>query len=149
MSSSTESADSLGARSPVERPVTGRLGFERDHRLLTPAQFAAVFSARRVLRGERFALHFRPNGLAAARIGFVIPKKQARTAVLRNAVKRQARELFRLRRAEMPALDLVLRLAQPLGPGGRAVCDRQAKAAWRAEISTLFDKLQHRERKAP
>ena len=147
MSSSAESADSLGPFSPVDRPLAGRLGFERHHRLLTPAQFAAVFSARRVLRGEHFALHYRPNDLATARIGFVIPKKQARFAVLRNAVKRQARELFRQRCASLPPLDLVLRLAQPLGPAGKAASDRPAKAAWCAELAELFDRLQRQDRK--
>jgi ribonuclease P protein component len=96
-----------------------------------------------------FALHYRPNGLSDARIGFVIPKKQARSAVLRNAVKRQARELFRQRRSGLPPLDLVLRLSQPLGPAGkvRLVIDRQAKVAWRTEISALLDKLCRHDRK--
>lgn len=115
--------------------------------MLTPRQYSEAFSARRVLRGERFALHYRRNGLPTSRLGLVIPKKQARTAVLRNAVKRQARETFRQRRAGLPALDLVLRLVQPLGPGGRGVADRQARAAWRAEIAALFDALCRAERK--
>lgn len=78
--------------------------------------------------------------MSGARLGLVIPKKQARTAVLRNAIKRQARELFRHRRSALPPLDLVLRLAQSVEcPGG--VIDRQAKAAWRAEIAVLFERL--------
>ncbi len=72
-----------------------KLDFRRQYRLLTPRQYSEAFSARRVLRGERFALHYRRNGLPTSRLGLVIPKKQARTAVLRNAVKRQARETFR------------------------------------------------------
>ena len=128
---------------------TENLGFRRQFRLLTPAQFAETFSARKVLRGAHFALHYRPNGLPDARIGFVIPKKQARSAVLRNAIKRQARELFRQRRSSLPPLDLVLRLSQPLGPAGQARCviDQQAKVAWRTEISALLDKLCRQDRK--
>lgn len=63
----------------------------------------------------------------------VIPKKQARTAVLRNAIRRQAREAFRLKRTGLPAFDLVLRLVQPV--------TAMEKTAWRAEIETLLDRL--------
>ncbi|MBA3033715.1 MAG: ribonuclease P protein component [Gammaproteobacteria bacterium] len=119
-------------------------GFDRQLRLRVAAEFSEVFAARRVLRGACFALHYRPNDKPHARLGLVIPKKQARDAVLRNAIKRQARELFRLRRAGLPPIDLVLRLARPLDPAGpaRRVIDPQARAAWRTEIGALFDQLQ-------
>lgn len=91
------------------------------------------------MRGKLFVLHYWKNPQAEARLGLVIPKKQARTAVLRNAIKRQARETFRLRRPDLPGLDLVLRLAQPVRP------DRQAavvsRSVWREEIGSLLDGL--------
>jgi ribonuclease P protein component len=108
-------------------------GFRRQHRLLKPAAFADVFAARRVLRGTQFALHYRDNDLPVARLGLVISKKQAHTAVLRNAIKRQARDIFRLRLSTLPARDVVLRLT-------RAVA-AQDKPAWRAEISHLLERL--------
>lgn len=121
-------------------------GFDRQLRLRAAAEFSEVFVARRVLRGELFALHYRPNDKPYARLGLVIPKKQARAAVLRNAVKRQARELFRQRRSGLPALDLVLRLARPLAKPGQtgttaSLADAQKRASWRAEIAALFDQL--------
>lgn len=118
----------------------GSFCFGRQQRLLLPAQFAEAFAARRVLRGDHFALHYRSNGLPGARLGLVIPKKQARTAVLRNTIKRQAREAFRLSRNSLPPADLVLRLARvPVwdGPAG--------KAAMRAEIVALFAELGRKE----
>lgn len=78
-------------------------------------------------------MHCRINDRSVARLGLVVPKKQAHTAVLRNAIKRQAREAFRLRLAGLPALDLVLRLSRPV-----ALID---KPAWRTEIVTLFDRI--------
>ena len=87
--------------------------FTRRLRLLSAASYNSVFASRKVLRGACFALHYHPNGLDHPRLGLVIPKKQARKAVLRNAVKRQARELFRRRQASLPAVDVVLRLARP------------------------------------
>jgi ribonuclease P protein component len=112
------------------------LRFGRRFRLVKPAEFSDVFAARRVLRGTHFALHVRASGLPTARLGLVIPKKQAATAVLRNAVKRQAREAFRLRRPRLPALDLVLRLTAPVSEH-----DPAARSAWRSEIGMLFDRL--------
>lgn len=115
-------------------------GFGRQFRLLTAKDFSETFAARRVLRGARFALHYRPNGLMIPRLGLVIPKKQARAAVLRNAVKRQTRELFRQRHTRLPGFDLILRLTQALDRPKRAI-DRQVKADWRTEITGLFDQL--------
>lgn len=119
-------------------PTEG-FGFGRQCRLLTAAQYAEVFSSRQVLRGERFALHYRRNGLQGPRLGLVIPKKQACTAVLRNAIKRQVREMFRQRRAILPAVDLVLRLAKPVGRQTSA--DSYERAGWRNEIGGLLDKV--------
>lgn len=120
--------------------------FSRPCRLLTAAQYAEVFTARRSLRGEHFVLHYRPNALAHARLGLVIPKKQARAAVLRNAIKRQARELFRSIRPALPAFDLVLRLnAAADKPKWPALAqDRETRAAWRREIGALFEQLQRK-----
>lgn len=84
------------------------------------------------MRGRVFAVHYRPNGLERARLGLVIPKKQAPTAVLRNAIKRQAREIFRLRCSTLPSVDLVLRLTQKI--------EQPDKPAWRAEIAALLDR---------
>lgn len=116
-------------------------GFGRELRLLAAAQYAEVFNARRVLRGALFALHYRAakSGQPTARLGLVIPKKQARTAVLRNAIKRQAREVFRRRQADLPHWDLVLRLTHPVERAQAG--DRQARAAWRTEIVALFEQL--------
>ncbi|WP_131112358.1 ribonuclease P protein component [Sulfuricystis thermophila] len=111
----------------------GRFGFGRCFRLLRPQEFSAVFHARQVVRGERFALHFRENALKHPRLGLVLPKKQARSAVLRNAIKRQAREAFRLKRPGLPALDIVLRLLRPVA----AI----EKSVWRTEIEGLLDRL--------
>ena len=45
------------------------------------------------------------------RLGLMIGKKNARTAVLRNAVKRRIREQFRLRQTALPTSQYVVRLS--------------------------------------
>lgn len=102
-----------------------------------------MLAARRVLRGEVFDLHYAMHsgdtGRSRARLGLVIPKRLARRAVLRNAIKRQAREAFRSMSERVPAADLVLRLAKP---AGTAKGSRQAgKSGWRAEVVALLQRL--------
>jgi ribonuclease P protein component len=122
------------------RPVPGsgglRLGFPGDDRLHTTAEFSAVFSHRRVIRGERFDLHYRPGEAGHPRLGLVIAKKLARRAVLRNLLKRLGREAFRYSRANLPACDLVLRLAKPV-----AAINRASRRLLRAEIDALLQRL--------
>jgi ribonuclease P protein component len=122
--------------SPAPGPAGLRLDFSGDDRLHTAAEFAAVFSHRRVLRGERLDLHYRPSDVGRARLGLVIAKKLARRAVLRNLVKRLGREAFRQGRANLPAFDIVLRLAKPV-----AVADRATRRLLRAEIDALLMRL--------
>ncbi|MCB1956790.1 MAG: ribonuclease P protein component [Rhodocyclaceae bacterium] len=62
------------------------------------------------MRGRYFTLHVRPSELDTARLGLVVAKKLARRAVLRNLIKRLARESFRLRRTALPRCDIVVRL---------------------------------------
>lgn len=92
--------------------VADEFRFRPQHRLLQTIDYTGVFGQRRVLRGALFDLHFRPAAGETARLGLVIPKRNAALSVTRNYCKRVARELFRHRRAELPVLDLVLRLAR-------------------------------------
>ncbi len=53
-------------------------------------------------------------------MGVVVAKKLVRRATQRNLVKRIVREGFRLRRALLPRLDLVVRLHRPIADASRA-----------------------------
>ncbi len=83
-------------------------------------------------------LHYRPreSGGSPARLGLVVGKKLIKSAVRRNLVKRVVREQFRLNRASLPAVDVIVRLmAKP----GRI--DRRALAE---EVLGLFGRLPRR-----
>jgi len=62
-----------------------------------------------------------------ARLGLIVPKRQAPLAVTRNALKRVLREAFRLRRAELPPGDLVFRLIARPEPCSLTVLKRRAR----------------------
>jgi ribonuclease P protein component len=104
----------------VIEPPGADQGFRGAHRLHKTDEFSSVFAFRRALRGRYYMLHYRPNGLDTARLGVVVAKKLAKRANVRNLVKRIAREMFRRHRAELPAMDLVVRLQAPVADATRA-----------------------------
>jgi ribonuclease P protein component len=63
-----------------------------------------------------------PNGMGVARLGLVVSSRVARTAVLRNLHKRRIREAFRLHKAMLAGLDVVVRLSSL--PAGEVVIRR-------------------------
>jgi len=94
--------------------------FPRAARLLEPDDFVRALKTR-AQRGQYLWVYRRadePSARAAARprLGLMIGKKNARTAVLRNSVKRRIREQFRLRQAELPDTQYVVRLSTAIKP---------------------------------
>ncbi|MBP8194300.1 MAG: ribonuclease P protein component [Azonexus sp.] len=110
--------------------------FARRYRLTKTDEFSSVFGFRRAIRGKLLMLHYqpRPEGMTEPRLGLVVGKKLLKHAVDRNRLKRIVREQFRLRRASLPGVDLVVRLAvKPKPLDGKQIAD---------DIVALFDKLQ-------
>jgi len=93
-------------------------GFARCYRLTKTDEFSSVFGFRKAIRGKLLMLHYQPrtDSNASARLGLVVGKKLLKRAVDRNRVKRIVREQFRLRRATLPNLDLIVRLAAKPAP---------------------------------
>lgn len=88
------------------------LDFRPLYRLRKTDEYSSVFAFRRAIKGRYFMLHYRPAD-SGPRLGLVMAKKLAKRAVLRNLLKRLAREHFRHVRANLPAYDVVLRLSAP------------------------------------
>ena len=117
-----------------------RASFRSAQRLHKPREFSAVMAARCVVRGEFFDLHYSLPGTGGVpRLGLIVPKRLARGASLRNAIKRQGREAFRLIAVEISPCDLVLRLTRSLkGVNAR---DSLRRKAWRMELGNLLKHL--------
>jgi len=89
--------------------------FTKQHRLLKPADFRAVFaSARWKSACEHFVLLAIPSA-TGSRLGLVIAKKNVKRACDRNRLKRVTREYFRQRPELNPALDVVLVARRGMG----------------------------------
>jgi ribonuclease P protein component len=118
--------------------------FGRQDRLLRPAEFAVVMASRSRQYSDCFELRYRlrqsgDDRIAAdrARLGLIVPKRLAKRAVLRNLLKRLAREAFRHSQAGLPPMDFILRLTKPpLAPGQKA--DPEKRRAWRRNIDALL-----------
>ncbi len=82
----------------------------RSARLLCGAQFKRVFDQRRASSNDYFRIHYAPAD--SARLGIAVSKRVSNRAVVRNRIRRQVRESFRLRRADLAAMDFVV-LAKP------------------------------------
>lgn len=113
------------AGSAPEEDSTGR--FTRSARLLSPAEFKHVFSGACKIGGRYLTLLARANNLGHPRLGLAISRKNVKTAVGRNLIKRQARESFRLHQATIGNFDVVI-----LGKPGVANLSRR-------EIRALID----------
>lgn len=108
------------------------LGFGPEYRLLTPAQFKAVFDgATCKASGPSLLMLARTNSCEHARLGLVIAKKSVRRAVDRNKVKRIARESFRAHRAQLGNLDIVVLARKGLGELDNAALHALYESMWR------------------
>jgi ribonuclease P protein component len=127
-------------RAVIASPFERLASFHFERRLHLPEEFSAVMVSRCVLRGECFDLHYLPTGTdGSVRLGLIVPKRLARAASLRNAIKRQGREAFRLMAVEISSCDLVLRLTRQV-KGFRA-SDCEQRKVWRREMETLLKRL--------
>ena len=120
------------------KPESGEVNqcFARRYRLTKTDEFSSVFGFRKAIKSRHFLLHYRlraADEAQHARLGLIIAKRFLKRAVDRNLVRRLIRESFRLLRPQLPARDLVLRLA--IRP---EALDRRALAK---EIRGLLGKL--------
>lgn len=84
-------------------------GFPRQLRLLSRGDFQRVFDKTRCKSADECLLMLAiPNGREYPRLGLVISKRNIKTAVGRNRVKRQIRDSFRHHSAQLAGLDIVV-----------------------------------------
>lgn len=94
------------AGSTLNKRHTGRFG--RSARLVNPAEFKSVFSSACKIGGRYLTLLARANHLGHPRLGLAISRKNVKTAVGRNRIKRQVRESFRQHQATIGNFDIVI-----------------------------------------
>jgi ribonuclease P protein component len=82
--------------------------FPRTLRLTDPKRYQEVFKGGRRARHPLLGIVAAPNGLDHARLGLAVSRKVSRKAVVRNKIKRCAREYFRREHHSLAALVFVV-----------------------------------------
>ena len=87
-----------------------------------------------------FTVLYKKNGGHEARLGLAISKKHCRSAVGRNRLKRLVRESFRLNRADLAGLDLVvLNQAPATQASNKALFDSLLEHWQRCRLARMVD----------
>ncbi len=91
-------------------------------------EFLAVQERGRKLHSSAYVVLALPNALGCARLGVTVSRRVG-NAVVRNRVKRWAREAFRADRDALPALDIVLIARGGAASAGLLAAQRAVAAA--------------------
>lgn len=110
-----------------------RLSLPRAARLLKPADFAALRGISRRVGVSHFVAEVATTGLSACRLGQAISRRVSKRALDRNRIKRVVRESYRVTRAQLPPIDILLI--------ARSSAVAQSNAALREDLARLWCKL--------
>jgi ribonuclease P protein component len=113
--------------------VTTALQLPRTARLLRPGDFAALRGQSKRTSTSCFLAEYRSTVQPSARLGMAVSRKVSKLAVQRNRIRRTIRESFRLHRATLPCIDVLLI--------ARARAAEQTNAALRAELESIWCRL--------
>lgn len=80
----------------------------RSARLLRPGDFSALRKTSSRLATKYFHCEYRPTEAVSARLGMAVSRRVSKLAVVRNRIRRQIRETFRLQRASLPCFDVLI-----------------------------------------
>jgi ribonuclease P protein component len=112
--------------------ATAKFSFSRARRLGGQHAFTSVFAFKCSVAGKFFQVYAKPNSSADSRLGITVSKRFVPQANARNFCKRLARETFRIHRAALSGVDLVVR--------ARTVVLSVSSAQARAEILELMQR---------
>jgi ribonuclease P protein component len=109
------------------------LRFPRSCRLINKAEFKSVFDEPKKVSQHYLLALYKPNEKPYARLGIVVGKRVAKSAVSRNTIKRVLRESFRHNQINLTGLDIIVIARQQ--------CDTLDKSTLHRGIDRLWEKL--------
>lgn len=115
----------------VDKASVSGPGFARNFRLTSATDFQRVFRNNRRSADDLFTVLCRRNDLGYPRLGMAIAKKQVRSAVARNRLKRLIRESFRGAKEQLTGLDIVIMARREAETSINAVVYSSLSRHWR------------------
>lgn len=109
------------------------MSFPRKHRLINKEDFKSIFDKAKKVNQRYLTLLHKPNQTEHARLGLVVGKRVANSAVKRNRIKRVIRESFRHYQTNLTGIDIIVIARQQ--------CDKLTKQKLREGIDQLWEKL--------
>ena len=85
-----------------------KYSFSKALRLRKPFEFDHVFSEKKRLVSKYFIVYYQGNNQIKPRLGIIISKRTARSAVDRNKIKRLVREVFRKTQCNIGGYDVII-----------------------------------------
>ncbi len=107
--------------------------FSKASRLLGPSQYGSVFQKADYKLSSPTLLILSSKSTACPRLGIVVAKKNIKSAVQRNRLKRIIRESFRLRQEDFDTIDMIVLVRQGL--------DKVNNHDVSMQLNSLFDDL--------
>jgi ribonuclease P protein component len=108
-------------------------GLPRIHKLVTQAEYKALFDQSRRVNGRVLTILYIKNNKLYGRMGLIVGKRVAKKAVSRNKIKRVIRESFRSCKKKLAGIDMIVI--------ARKQCDKLSKQKLREGIDKLWEKL--------
>jgi len=81
--------------------------FPKELKIRKTSQYEEIFGSSKRLRSRHFDILYVQNSLGYSRTGLVVGKKNVRSAVKRNKIKRLIREVFRNNKSLFDSLDVI------------------------------------------
>lgn len=81
--------------------------FPKELKIRKSSEYEEIFGTSKRLRSQHFNILYVQNTLGYSRAGIVVGKKNVRSAVKRNRIKRLVREVFRNNKSLFDSLDVV------------------------------------------
>ncbi|MEM7008960.1 MAG: ribonuclease P protein component [Thermodesulfobacteriota bacterium] len=81
--------------------------FPKELKIRKTSDYEEIFGSSKRIRSRHFDILYVKNSLGYCRAGFVVGKKNVRSAVKRNRIKRVVREVFRNNKSLFDSYDVV------------------------------------------
>ncbi|MDR2012375.1 MAG: ribonuclease P protein component [Rhodanobacter sp.] len=111
--------------------------FPRAARLLKPRDFARLRTRSRRVGARYFSAEVAAGDSGMARLGLAVSKRVSKNAVVRNRIKRIARNSFRQIRRQLPTMDILLIARSGAEHADNAQLHAELERLWRRITTTL------------